>query len=275
MMIVARIRVCALCAVLAILLTERAGAADWPLRGSLAPPTYARWDGWQFGVEAGWSTMRNDFSNSTSPLVAFILRNTIQEAEFSPSTWATLPANTTNGPVFGGYIGYNMQWDQLVVGVDLGYKYANRATEASDSISRQFVTSDNFLNAVTIDARSTFKLVDYATFRARAGYAWGNFLPYAVVGIAAGRFRYGTTVTVHAEGAPIPPAPGAPYVLDQSASSGKDNAIVGGVAAGLGIDWAVTPGMFLRAEWEYVAFAPVNGSRSNINTGKIGAGARF
>src|SRR6476661_6822025 len=101
MMIVARIRVCALCAVLAILLTERAGAADWPLRGSLAPPTYARWDGWQFGVEAGWSTMRNDFSNSTSPLVAFILRNTIQEAEFSPSTWATLPANTTNGPVFG------------------------------------------------------------------------------------------------------------------------------------------------------------------------------
>ena len=44
---------------------------------------------------------------------------------------------------------------------------------------------------------------------------------------------------------------------------------------GLGIDWAVTPGMYLRAEWEYVAFAPVNGSRSNINTGKIGAGARF
>jgi len=71
------------------------------------------------------------------------------------------------------------------------------------------------------------------------------------------------------------PAPGTSYVLDQTASSGKDNAIVGGVAAGLGIDWAVTPGMFLRAEWEYVAFAPVNGSRSNINAGKIGAGARF
>ena len=96
----------AMCAALTIWPGERAGAADWPLRGSLAPPTYARWDGWQFGVEAGWGTMRNDFGNSTSPLVAFILRNTIQEAEFSPSTWTTLPANTTNGPVFGGYIGY-------------------------------------------------------------------------------------------------------------------------------------------------------------------------
>jgi opacity protein-like surface antigen len=265
----------ALCTAVAMWPTERALAADWPLRGSLAPPSYARWDGWQFGVEAGWATMRNDFSNSTSPLVAFILRNTIQEAEFAPSTWATLPANTTNGPVFGGYIGYNMQWDQLVVGVDLGYKYANRATEASDSISRQFVTSDNFTNAVSIDARSAFKLVDYATLRARAGYAWGNFLPYAVVGVAAGRFNYGTTVTVHAAGAPIPPAPGSPYVLDQTSSTGKDNAIVGGVAAGLGIDWAVTPGMYLRAEWEYVAFAPVNGSRSNFNAGKVGVGARF
>ena len=274
-MIVARIRVCALCALLAILLTERAGAADWPLRGSVAPPTYLRWDGAQAGVEVGWGTFRNDFSNSTAPLVAFILRNTTAEAEFAPSTWTTLPSNTTNGPVFGGYIGYNMQWDQLVLGVDLGYKYANIATGANDSISRQFTTSSGFQETVSIDARSQMKLVDYATLRGRAGYAWGQFLPYAFVGIAAGRFNYGTTVTVHHTGTPIPPAPGAPFDVTDAASTGKTNAVVGGVAAGLGIDWLATPGMFLRAEWEYVAFAPVGGSRSNINTGKIGGGARF
>jgi len=274
-MIVARIRVCALCAVLAILLTERAGAADWPLRGSLTPPTYLRWDGAVAGVEVGWGTLRNDFGNSTAPLVAFILRNTAAEAEFAPSTWATLPSNTTNGPVFGGYIGYNMQWDQLVLGVDLGYKYANLATGANDSISRQFTTSNQFQETVSIDARSQMKLVDYATLRGRAGYAWGQFLPYAFVGLAAGRFNYGTTVTVRHTGAPIPPAPGAPFDITDTQSSGKTNNVVGGFAAGLGMDWAVTQGMFLRAEWEYVLFAPVNGSRSNINTGKIGAGARF
>src|SRR6185503_17687749 len=113
------------------------------------PPTYARWDGWQFGVEAGWSTMRNDFGNSTSSLVAFILRNTIQEAEFSPSNWTTLSPNTSNGQVFSAYFGYNMQWDQLVVGFDLGYRYASSVeTSASNSISRQFVTTDNFDNSV-------------------------------------------------------------------------------------------------------------------------------
>ncbi|MGB7858590.1 MAG: hypothetical protein WBL48_22155 [Pseudolabrys sp.] len=137
----------AICAAVAIWPTERAGAADWPLRGSLAPPTYVRWDGWQFGVEAGWGNFRSDFGNSTGPLVAFILRNTIQESEFAPSTWTTLPSNTTNGPVFGGYIGYNMQWDQLVLGVDLGYKYANIATGANDSISRQFVTSNQLIRS--------------------------------------------------------------------------------------------------------------------------------
>ena len=45
--------------------------------------------------------------------------------------------------------------------------------------------------------RASVQAVDYATLRARAGYALGQFLPYAVVGIAVGRFNYGTTVTVH------------------------------------------------------------------------------
>src|SRR4026207_2231061 len=205
----------AICAAVAIWPTERAGAADWPLRGSLAPqqPAYARWGGAQIGVEVRWGNFRNDFGNSTSPLVAFILRNTTAEAEFAPSTSTTLSSNTTNGPVFGGYIGYNMQWDQLVLGVDLGYKYANIATGANDSLSRQFTPSSQFQETVSIDARAQMKLMDYATLRGRAGYAWGQFLPYAFVGIAAGRFNYGTTVTVHHTGTPIPPAPGGPLAV--------------------------------------------------------------
>ena len=39
---------------------------------------------------------------------------------------------------------------------------------------------------VTIDAQTTLKLVDYATLRARGGYAIGQFLPYMVVGAALG-----------------------------------------------------------------------------------------
>jgi len=191
----------AACSVLAAVSVDRALAADWPLRGSLEP-SYVRWDGWQFGLLAGYSNM-------------------------------TIPSNTTNGPVFGGFLGYNVQWDQLVVGFDLGYKYPS------------------VLDSST--ALSTFKLVDYATLRGRAGYAFGQFLPYAVLGIAAGRFNYADLVS----------------------GTGKDNAFNAGFVAGLGVDWAVTPSIFLRAEWEYIGFATINGITPHTNTGLVGGGVRF
>ena len=46
--------------------------------------------------------------------------------------------------------------------------------------------------------------------------------------------------------------------FQQSASDGQNNIFVVGVAAGLGVDWAITRAVFLRAEWEFVGFAPVN-----------------
>jgi outer membrane immunogenic protein len=266
----------ALCSALAAASTGAALAADWPLRGSIEPAGFIRWDGWQFGVQAGLANLRTGFANSTSSQVAFILRNTIQEAEFAPSTWTTLSPDTTNGSVFGVYLGYNMQWDQLVLGWDMGYNYVSSAgTTAGDSIARQFVTSDQFQNNIVINAQASMKLLDYATLRGRAGYAVGQFLPYAVLGAAIGRFNYATTVTVHLQGTPIAPAPGVPFDVTNTASVGKTDAVVGGVAVGLGTDWAITPGLFLRAEWQYVAFSPVNNSRNNINTGQLGVGMRF
>ena len=268
----------AICAAVAIWPTERAGAADWPLRGSLAPqPAYVRWDGWQFGLLAGYGNMNTDFGNSTSSLVGFILRNSTLEAEGAPSSWTALPSGTTNGAVFGGFIGYNMQWDQLVLGWGLAYKHPLiMQSGANDSLTRVFNTSDSIEHVVTIDAQTSFKLVDYATLRGRAGYAWGQFLPYAAVGIAVGRFNYQTSVTVTDNLTQLPNPPG-PFLgtFQQSASSGQNNAFAAGVAAGLGVDWAATPNVFVRGEWEFVAFAPVNQTRTNIQVGHVGAGVRF
>jgi len=193
---------------------ERATAADWPgdppvLRGSVEPG-FLRWDGWQVGLLGGYSNLNLD---NTGTL------------------------NSTNGWVFGGFVGYNFQWDQLVVGFDANYKYAS-VLDASSAID-------------------TFKLVDFATFRARAGYAIGPFLPYAMLGGAIGRFNYGTWNT-----------PTGVFV-------GKNNAFSAGFVTGLGVDWAITPGFFLRAEWEYVAFTQINSIRSQTNTGLIGGGLRF
>src|SRR6202158_1065050 len=167
------------------------------LRGSLSSKSPARWDGVNFGAHIGVANMHTDFGTSTGSLVAFILRNSTLENEARPSGWTTLPSNTTNGRSYGAFLGYNMQWSELVLGVDLAYnRLLSMQSSASDSIRRIVTTSDGVQHDVTISAQSSLKLIDYATLRGRAGYAFGQSLPYAVIGGAVGRFNYSNSATV-------------------------------------------------------------------------------
>lgn len=273
------------CALAVTLLTASATAAAHAadlddlslLRGTIGGgATYMRWDGLQFGVQAGVGSMSTDFGNSTGPMIAYILRNTTIENEMQPSSWTTLPKNVTNGRSYGAFIGYNTQWDHLVVGFDLAYnRTSGFSASASDSMGRQQRTSDGFYNNVFVSAQSSAQLVDYATFRGRAGYAFGQFLPYAVMGAAVGRFNYTNSARVVASGTDVSGGGGSPFSLDQTQSETKNNAFAAGFVTGLGVDVALLPNVFLRAEWEYAIFAPVGGIRTQLNTGRVGVGLRF
>lgn len=261
---------------LAALPQGRAQAADWlddTLRGSLTPSATVRWEGLNLGVHAGLTSMDTDFGGSTSQQVAYILRNSTLESEASPSSWAALPHNITNGKSYGAFLGYSYQWDQLVLGFDGAYNRLSAAeAQASDSMTRVVTTSDSVQHTVTISAASSMKIVDYATMRMRAGYAFGQFLPYAFVGGAVGRVNYTNTSTVRDSQLDA----GVTTVFGPvTQTDSKNNAIVGGFTAGLGMDVALLPNVFLRGEWEYVGFAQVNGIRSSINTGRVGIGMRF
>ncbi|MEJ2375410.1 MAG: outer membrane beta-barrel protein [Pseudolabrys sp.] len=97
----------------------------------------------------------------------------------------------------------------------------------------------------------SYKLLDFGTFRARAGYAFGQFLPHAEVGLGVGRIDYITPSTSH------------------------DNAYALAFVGGLGIDVALMPHVFLRGEWEYAYFTPVSSTPSSVNTARVGLGIRF
>jgi opacity protein-like surface antigen len=252
---------------------------DDVLRGSFfadPSPGYVRWDGLQAGVQVGLSGMNTDFGNSTSNQVAYILRNTTIEDEGNVSGWTTLPSTNTNSQSYGLFLGYNVQWSELVVGFDLAYNHMNSLeSSASDTMSRVFNTSDGFTNTVTVSSQASAKLIDYATVRARAGYAIGQFLPYAMLGAAVGRFNYTSSATVTASGVD-PTGVQLPYGPSTGTDSdSKNNAFAAGFVIGGGVDVAILPNVFLRAEYEYIAFAPINGIRSTLNTGRVGAGVRF
>ncbi|MDP2295178.1 MAG: outer membrane beta-barrel protein [Pseudolabrys sp.] len=257
-------------------------AADWvdhALRGSFTSPAPVRWDGINFGVGVGVSNLNTDFGNGTSSLVAYMLRTTTIENENRVSDWATMPATTTSSKQYSAFLGYNVQMQDIVLGVDLGYVRPQKLdTAAADNITRTFTTSDDFSNTVTVSASSSLKLIDYAALRGRIGYAMGQFLPYVMFGGAVGRFDYTTQATVTAQGTDIsnPPLGRPPYgPVTLSMAESKNGAITGGFLFGLGADVALTPNVFLRGEWEFVAFAPVHGIRSNLNTARVSLGMRF
>ncbi|HZQ13569.1 MAG TPA: outer membrane beta-barrel protein [Pseudolabrys sp.] len=256
-----------------------AAAADllddsW-LRGSLGGGA-VRWDGVVLGAQLGYSSMNSDFGNSTSSQVAFILRNSTLEAEQSPSSWTTLPHDLTSSQSYGVFLGYNFQTDDnLVFGADISYNRPQKLeTAAADSISRTVTLSDGTVDGVTITASSSTKLIDYGTVRGRLGYAIGQFLPYAVFGGAAGRFDYTNTSTVTV--VQTPPGGGAPSTFGPVTQTDSQSHKLGyGFLWGLGMDVAITPNLFLRGEWQYIAFNKVGDIRSTLNTAQVGLGIRF
>jgi outer membrane immunogenic protein len=272
-----RLRVLALCALLTASAGSYAAAADLLddsfLRGSLSGGP-VRWDGVVMGGQVGYSSMQSNFGNSTSTQIAYILRNSTLENEAAPQNWTTLPNKLTNARSFGGFIGYNMQWDDLVLGGDIGYNRMSKAENISaDSINRIVATSDGVSHNVTIQASSSIKLIDYATFRGRAGYAFGQFLPYAIFGGAVGRFNYSTRSTV----TDVQTAPG-PVVSTfgpVTQTDSQDNKFGYGWVWGLGMDVAITPNVFLRGEWEYISFNKISGILNTVNSGRVGLGVRF
>lgn len=221
----ARLRILVLCAALAAVFAVPAAAADMPdiLRGSLSSGP-VRWDGVIIGGQFGYTNMNTNFRDSNDTVL--------------------LSSKTTNSTSYGGFLGYNWQWDELILGVDGGYTRASSLASTSEGASAGNTAS------------SSMKLIDYATLRARAGYAFGQFLPYAFVGGAIGRMDHST-------------------ILNSLVTADRDNAINGGFTAGLGVDVALLPNVFVRGEWEFVAFGQVSGVRVTTNTARVGLGVRF
>ncbi|MEJ2375620.1 MAG: outer membrane beta-barrel protein [Pseudolabrys sp.] len=184
-----------------------------------------QWGGFYFGGQFGYSYLNSDFSDAWN--TGNVLSSSVDSNDYS----------------FGGFVGYNSAvWDpQLVLGIELGYdKPSSLETTAADS------------NPVI----ASYKLEDYLTLRGRAGYAFGSFLPYAVLGAAVGRVNYSITDAT-------------------GLVTGQDNTFPVGLVLGLGMDVSVLPNVFLRGEWEQVIFSPEGGIRSNINTARVGIGFRF
>jgi outer membrane immunogenic protein len=264
---------------------ERAVAADpgYPvLRGSntyeIGPPSYRDWSGFYAGGHVGYANTAVNFTEGVGAQVANILRFTTIQNEFQPSNWASLPKQNVIEPTFGAFIGYNVQFEDTIVGVEANYNRTSVKTSAADTITRVVDTSDGYRNTVTVAGKGTVHLTDYGTLRARAGWIYNGFVPYGFGGVAIGRaeVQRSASVTVIATDAdPLNPPVLPAYNFFASLSETKNNAYAWGWTLGAGVDWAVFGNVFLRGEFEYVSFPNIKNVTIAVSTVRVGAGVKF
>jgi len=127
-----------LCAAAFLAFAPSAFAADYnpyiPVSPvTVGPATFTRWAGFYFGGQVGYSGARADFSKASEPLVGFSLRDLVLEAQDMPSTFQVLRNAGTNVTGFGGFVGYNSQWQDLVLGFEANYTHSPFTIIASSS----------------------------------------------------------------------------------------------------------------------------------------------
>jgi outer membrane immunogenic protein len=288
--------------VLALLLAGAAAARaadvstldDEILRGTYAPPLAPLpapaprldWAGFYFGGQLGYSSATLNFGNSLRGIMEDLTKNLAVQSDIA--SLVTLGSDTAHHTGFGGFIGYNFPVaGDLYVGAELNYSLVNLTSTSSGSTS-VLISNDtgapsghHFFYDTTVSGSASLRIKDYAALRLRAAWAAEQFLPYAFVGPVVGRADYAVTGRVQFQETDIPdPAtpPATPLTFapfDQSRTDAKTGAIAYGATAGLGLEVALLPNVFLRAEWEYVYFAPIHDIQISINSGHVGVGLKF
>jgi outer membrane immunogenic protein len=229
---------CALLAtVAAIGFAPVASAADLPTKGPyykapVAAPAFS-WTGFYIGgdVGYGWGTSDGTLTNSGGT---------------SPVPYSADP----NGIIGGGFLGYNYQINQFVVGVEADWQAADLTGSASSA-------------AYTMSTRVN----DYGSLRGRLGYAMDRWLVFATGGWAWGKAStsYGFT------GA-------APFFTNTFTGNGW--------TAGGGVEYAITNNWLARIEYRYTDLGshsyidvPSNsgetGNRVTVNDVRLGVAYKF
>jgi opacity protein-like surface antigen len=252
-------------------------AADY-LRGSTyeGGPVGYNWAGVYIGAQIGYSEAGVDPSGATRDVVAHLLRLTTIEEEAQVSGWPSLPRRDVRATSYGGFVGYNSQWGDIVLGTELNYSRTSLPAASTDTISRRFTTSDNIQYDVDVISSASMKVTDYGTARVRVGYAWNWVLPYVHGGLAIGRADISRSATIVMDRNDLSTTPSTPLgIITYADADTQNGAFTFGYSAGVGVDIGLFPGVFVRGEYEFIQLNTLKGITTHLNTFRVAAALKF
>jgi len=241
---------------------------------TVGPATFTRWSGFYVGGQLGYNAANADFSS-------VVAAQTGLWQTLPTSLWPTLGAADHGEAAYGGFIGYNAQWQDLILGIEANYNHTSISMVAPNSSIQQTVevTSSGAVTHIynigpnpgshvpTGATGAVNNLDDYGSLRARAGWILGDFLPYGFVGFALGQANVNVTANYYA----VDEISG--NVIQCAPCTGGVNGALYGLTAGVGMDVALTQNIFVRGEFEYVQF--YGDVEIAILAARIGVGLKF
>jgi outer membrane immunogenic protein len=216
----------------------RGSTTDVPL-----PRPYARWSGFYGGGQVGADFHNTGFTNDGNSTIAQFKSTDPVLSAVAVNPMLPLGNLTTTGPSYGGFVGYNYQIDDIVLGIELDLSHAASTTTANQNqaatpgqlatgtitqpgqtttancsacytipgtpptVLNGFSTITSSVlyipSSVTTQNTASATLRDYGTARIRGGWAYDNFLPYVAVGLSVARIDSTETVVANYVGTSV------------------------------------------------------------------------
>jgi len=194
-----------------VLLMGAAQAADIE-----APPAVYDWTGGYIGIQGGYAWGKSEAETDIDPTFTAIDGLDIDDFE-------------ANGFVGGAHVGYLLQSDSFVYGVEGDIEFADLKDK----------TDIAYIDDATIgDGGEAEKKIDWlGSLRLRAGIAADRALFYATGGLAVGGVSLETDLSPVAEGIGL--------------SNDDDSKTKWGWTLGAGVEYAVTDALSARIEYRY------------------------
>jgi outer membrane immunogenic protein len=192
-------------------------------RSAVAPiAVLYNWSGFYIGGDVGWQGSRIGLSRA-DPLGSLT---------YAPHH---------DSFAFGGFLGAQRQFGQLVLGVEGGYLAANGQASLGSTPSISI-----FIPSGTGTAQA--KLRDIWSAGGRIGWAIGNWMPYITGGYANSSFEFDAQTFA-----------GSGHISEQA------RATAGGGYIGGGIDWALFNTWILGVEYRHYGFSTKTVTATQIN----------
>jgi outer membrane immunogenic protein len=213
------------------------------------------WSGFYLGVNSGYGW---GASHST------VYTDATDAAHLTSAGLATTVSNTsslwTQGGFGGGQLGYNVQRDRFVFGVETDIQAS--AIKGAAVAEAAVFPATFLLPSVMSEALTKSNLDWFGTVRARLGYSLGNTLFFGnTLVYATGGFAYGgvkdtliaelTSTNVTSTTAPLATS-GATAAVDSR------NANLTGWVVGGGVEVALSPSWSAKAEYQYIDLGSTN-----------------